>query len=249
MTPKLREARVAAEKAWATTAESAAAASPGATAPGAGAGAAAAGGSAATLAAARESLQKAKSDPTVDLAKTSADLKAVASSDASDADKKAAKDLIAEIEGVDKTRRDAALAAAPPATKMPAAGSAGLAAPAAAAAGDQAKVDPAKGDPAKVDGAKALRSPAPTPAPVPTALTPSGGSRYAAVGWVSSSRDPKGVAYLRKGGVITFRLSCPDGRYRLSDFADREIGVTGKVVAAEGLQPMVEVESVEILRK
>jgi hypothetical protein len=69
-----------------------------------------------------------------------------------------------------------------------------------------------------------------------------------AVGWLSGARGSGTSVYLRKGGRITFRLSCPDGRYRLQDFAGREIGVCGKIVESTGIAPLVEVESLEILR-
>jgi hypothetical protein len=214
-TPKLRELRDGAEKGWVAAAGSAAPAE----AP------AAAAANAAMITAARESVTKAKTDPTVDLSKTTADLKGIASGTGSDADKKAASDLIADIESVEKARRDTALKATEkPSTPAP------------------------SPEDARTAAAKTTK-PVPQATLVSSPLAPASGSKFAAVGWVSASRDPKAIAYLRKGGVVTFRLSCPDGRYRLSDFADREIGVTGKIVAAEGLQPMVEVESVEILRK
>jgi SH3-like domain-containing protein len=223
-TPKLSELRENAEKAWLASA--------GAQSP---ASAAAPSASAATFAQVRELLGKAKSDTSVDLTKASAELKGIQGQNPSEDDKKIAADLLAQIEAVEGARRASALA------------------PGATAAAETAG-KPAGGAPASAakNVAAEPRPAAPTvppPVAVPSKLAPAAGSKYAAVGWLSATHDPRGAVYLRKGGIITYRLSCPDGRYRLQDFADREVGVTGKVVTAAGLQPMVEVETLEILRK
>lgn len=238
LTPKLQEIRQGTEKRWADTVGAASA-----TAPVAGAAAAATAAVDAepdAIKHAREQLDKAASDPKVDVAKTRADLQAyLAGPGVTAAQRASAGDLVTRIDEIEKDRRGKALAASKdggPATKSD--------------AGSPARGTgaPVKATPPPAQAAADLASTAP-PASTNPALSPAQGSKYVAVGWVSGARDAQAAIYLRKGGYITFRLSCPDGRYRLHDFLDREVGVTGKVIPTTGIEPMVEVQSIEILKK
>ncbi|MFO0982407.1 MAG: SH3 domain-containing protein [Planctomycetota bacterium] len=180
------------------------------------------------LASIKDQVEKAKTDASVNLAAAAAELKTMLDGKPAGTSATAAGDLLAQIGAIEKDRKERALAGAKPAP---------------AKANAEAAVSASKPATASPE------SPAPVPAATNSAYAPAPGSKYVAVGWVSAARDPQAAVYLRKGGYITFRLSCPDGRYRLHDFADREVGVTGRVINTPGIEPMVEVDSVEILRK
>ncbi|MFN0207564.1 MAG: hypothetical protein ACKVS6_14755 [Planctomycetota bacterium] len=76
------------------------------------------------------------------------------------------------------------------------------------------------------------------------------GARFAGMGWVRRELFvPQGrMFFIEKGGKLQFFLKCDTGRYNLSDFTGREIGVLGKIKTIEGIPArVIEVDQIEIL--
>ena len=74
--------------------------------------------------------------------------------------------------------------------------------------------------------------------------------RFEAIGWVERAAGAPAVPEFRlaKGGIASFVLTCPSGRYDLVAFLGKEVGIKGKVLENEGRVPrMLVVERLEIL--
>ena len=74
--------------------------------------------------------------------------------------------------------------------------------------------------------------------------------RFEAIGWVERSAGAPAVPEFRlaKGGIASYVLTCPSGRYDLAGFLGKEVGIKGKVLENEGRVPrMLVVERLEIL--
>src|SRR5262245_26814261 len=74
--------------------------------------------------------------------------------------------------------------------------------------------------------------------------------RFEAIGWVERTAAAPAVPEFRlaKGGIASYVLTCPSGRYDLVSFLGKEVGIKGKVLENEGRVPrMLVVERLEIL--
>ncbi|MGH7151211.1 MAG: hypothetical protein ACREIU_10950, partial [Planctomycetota bacterium] len=74
--------------------------------------------------------------------------------------------------------------------------------------------------------------------------------RFEAIGWVERVAAAPAVPEFRlaKGGIASYVLTCPSGRYDLVSFLGKEVGIKGKVLENEGRVPrMLVVERLEIL--
>ncbi|MBL9076100.1 MAG: hypothetical protein JNL08_01270 [Planctomycetes bacterium] len=95
-----------------------------------------------------------------------------------------------------------------------------------------------------------VRDSKPEPLPVPPAMPVDQLERFQSIGWLRYERrlGGPGIYYLEKGGRRQCLISCNTGRYDLSLFVDREVGVSGprRHPATETLS-VLDAERLEVL--